>query len=304
MYLIFGILFLILLVFWGLNLVRRKKIIHKVRSLCMHEKCDMLNTLVEPFGYSYIPSQDLFTSRLDTWQRAFGYCQLYDRAAGRLGMIFDCLPVYFDYQGKTWLVEFWKGQYGINTGCEVGIYYADRILKEDEIKTALFHSVRDKEMPRISFCLIKDHSAITHLRAKHWWLTAFLPGCFSEPAELTLHASVTFASPDMTAAFLRGLKRTGYDAGKYNVHCNTVTISFDEGKQEQRFLQKLRHGFSQWKNRFWCRMYLSVTRPFCLSVDRILFLYYYLPFVFRKMLRIRKYRPRPGHRSCQNRRPL
>lgn len=302
MYLIFGILFLILLVFFCLNLVRRIKIIHKVRSLCMHEKCNLLNTLVEPFGYSYISSQDLFTSRLDAWQRKFGYCQLYDRAAGRLGMIFDCLPVYFDYQGKTWLVEFWKGQYGINTGCEVGIYYADRIFKKEEIKTTLFHSVRNKDMLRISFCLIKNHSVVAHLRSKHWWLTGFLPGCFSEPAELTLQVSVTFAYPDMTAAFLRGLKFTGYDAGKYNVHCNTVTITFDKGKQEKCFLKKLRHGFSQWKNRFFCRMYLAVTRPFCLSVDRILFLYYYLPFIFRKMLHIRKYRSRFRRKNYRKRR--
>ena len=42
--------------------------------------------------------------------------------APRFQMVFDALPVYFDYQKKTWLIEFWKGQYGINTGAEIGIY--------------------------------------------------------------------------------------------------------------------------------------------------------------------------------------
>lgn len=128
MYLFFGIAFLLLLFFFCINFFRRKRIIKKLCSMCMQEKCDLLNELVEPFGYSYISSQDLFTSRQDAFQRAFGYCALYDRAAFRFHMIFDCLPVYFDYRGKTWLIEFWKGQYGINTGCEIGVYYADRIL--------------------------------------------------------------------------------------------------------------------------------------------------------------------------------
>ena len=30
--------------------------------------------------------------------------------------VFMCLPVYFDYGGKTWLMEFWKGGYGITAG--------------------------------------------------------------------------------------------------------------------------------------------------------------------------------------------
>ena len=35
-----------------------------------------------------------------------------------VGMVFETLPVYFDYAGKTWLIQIWKGQYGICTGCE------------------------------------------------------------------------------------------------------------------------------------------------------------------------------------------
>ena len=39
-------------------------------------------------------------------------------------MIIDAYPVYFDYQDKTWMIEFWRGQYGINTGAEIGVYHA------------------------------------------------------------------------------------------------------------------------------------------------------------------------------------
>ena len=116
MYLFFGIFFLVLLFFFCLNHWRRKKIIQKVRCMCMKEKCCILDELIAPFGYAYLPAQDIFTSRLDVWQRDFGYCTLYDKAAFRFNMVFDCLPVYFEYDGRTWLLELWKGQYGINTG--------------------------------------------------------------------------------------------------------------------------------------------------------------------------------------------
>ena len=41
-----------------------------------------------------------------------------------MGMIIDCEPVRFYYGGKKWLIELWKGQYGMTTGCEIGVYTA------------------------------------------------------------------------------------------------------------------------------------------------------------------------------------
>lgn len=293
MYVFWGILFLVLLFFFCINLRRRKKIIKKIYSMCLSEKCSILNRLLEPFGYSYVASQDLFTTRTDAWQREFGYCALYDKAAPHFKMIFDCLPVYFDYEDRTWLIEFWKGQYGINTGCEIGVYYADRILRDDEREKTLFRCVENRDMLNLSYCLLKNHHVIAHLRARHWWLTGFDTGCFSRPSELSLQASVTLRSARMADAFARGLKDAGYDWEKLCVHCNTVTFTFSESTPACGILSGLRIRIAQWSNRFWCRVYLFVTRPFCRSVDRLLYLYYFLPFAFRKMLRFKKYKRRP-----------
>lgn len=290
MYLYFGIFFLVLLFFFCLNHWRRKKIIRKVCAMCTEEKCDLLNGLLEPFGYSYLFSQDLFTSRIDAWQREFGYCTLYDKAASRFNMIFDCLPIYFDYNGKTWLIELWKGQYGINTGAEIGMYYADNILDEKEYATTLFHSVEDHEMPGFSFHLFRKGSRIADLSAKHWWLTAFSLGRFSEPADLYMRAGVTLKDPGMLHAFTKGLIKAGYSTDDITVMCNTVTFSFTKSFDTPSAFQRFRNRITQQINRFWCKVYLFVTRPFYLSLDRILYLYYYLPFIFRKMLRIRKYK--------------
>lgn len=289
MYLFFGISFLVLLFFFCINHFRRKRIIKKICSMCMDEKCRILNDLIEPFGYSYILSQDIFTSRIDAWQREFGYCQLYDKAASHFNMIFDCLPVYFDYQKKTWLIELWKGQYGINTGCEIGVYYADRILKEDELEHTLFQCADEENMQKLYFNLYRNGQNIAHLCKVHWWLTAFSTGCFSKPSDLTMRVSVSLHDEDMADAFVRGLIRAGYNRESIRVCCNTVSFTFAHSLPVCGIWKKLRIRIAQCINRFWCKVYLFVTRPFCLSIDRILYLYYYLPFAFRKMLHIRKY---------------
>ncbi len=292
MYLFFGILFLILLFFFCINHWRRKKIIRKVCAMCMNEKCELLDELLSPFGYAYVPSQDIFTSRIDAWQRDLGYCALYDKAASRLNMVFDSLPVYFDYQNRTWMIEFWKGQYGINTGCEIGVYYADRILEEKEYKHTLFQCVSKEDMPKLSFTFYRKEQTIAKLCARHWWLTAFKTGCFSSPADLCLHACVAFPNREMARAFAAGLMNAGYDPEDICVCAQTVSFHFGRCKSPCGFFHRLRIRLAQCLNRFWCRVYCYVTRPFCLSVDRILYLYFYLPAVFRKTLRIRKYKRR------------
>ena len=296
MYLIFGIFFAVVLLFFFLNHWRRKKIIRKVCSMCMNEKCEILDELISPFGYHYVPSQDIFTSCLNAWQREFGYCALFDRAAPHSNMVFDCLPVYFDYCGRTWLIEFWKGQYGINTGCEIGVYYADRIIGRSELPRTLFQCVDNEDMTGLSLILTKNEQVIAQLSARHWWLTAFKMGCFSKPECLSLRASVTMHNREMTEAFVNGLLNAGYCRNEISICRSTVTFDFDRSPKVRGPLRRIRIRIAQWCNRFWCRIYLFVTRPFCLSVDRILYLYYYLPFAFRRMLRIRRFKKRGGKR--------
>ncbi len=290
MYLFFGIFFLVLLLFFCINFWRRKRIIKKVCRMSCEEKCEMMNALVEPFGYAYIVSQDIFTSRIDAWQRQFGYCTFYDETASRFGMIFDCLPIYFNYGNRTWLVELWKGQYGINTGAEIGVYYADRIVRERQINNTLFECVNDEDMLVFSFELYRKGSRIAEVRARHWWLTAFSMGRFSDPADLYMRASITFPNNEMESAFIQGLFNAGYREQDICVCHHTVSFSFTESSMRFGFISRFFRSLSQSMNRFWCRVFLHVTRPFCLSLDRIIYLYYYLPVSFRKMLRIRNYK--------------
>ena len=89
------------------------------------------------------------------------------------GMVIDAFPVYFNYEGRTWLVEFWKGQYGINTGGEVGIYHAKGVIPPHAYHTVHFEAVSDAELPRICSCLDTAEKTFYEICARHWWLTCF-----------------------------------------------------------------------------------------------------------------------------------
>ena len=253
------------------------------------EKLSVLDGLIEPFGYCYVPSQDAFSTLADAPQRLFGYTALYDRYAPYFGMVFDCLPVYFDYGERTWMIELWKGQYGINLGCEIGIYKADSLVASINRNKTLFKSVDDSEMLPMSVRLSKGEDEAVHLSRKHWWLTVFAMGCYSEPKDLSVKAGISFPNEDMRNAFVNALSEQT-DAG-FRICGTQVQIFFRRGVSgTSSYWRKLVCRFVLWQNRFSCRMFLWATKPFESGMDRLLCLYFCLPYFFRRIFRNKKRR--------------
>lgn len=290
MYIIFLTLFIFAFLLTVIFHFRKKRIIHKICSLAFHEKCGLLNELIEPFGYEYEENQDVFTTRKDAWQRNFGYSTAYDTMAPFFHMVFDCQPVYFEYDGKTWLIEFWKGQYGINTGSEIGVYYADSIIPPDARKRTLFHAVGDDELLKLTTTLHTKESTLASLTKKHWWLTMFSMGHFSKPNQLTLDISIVFPDFDMRDAFLNALISIGYHSSSIYIYRKQIAFTFFSSYTHHFFLKKLYRRYVLWKNHLLCLLYRFVTRPFPYTCDKMLYLYYYLPFAFRRMLRLKRFR--------------
>ncbi len=270
---------------------RRRWAIKKVCSMSCSDKCELFNSLLEPFGYCYNPSSDIISSRNDAWQRNAGYTALFDRTAAYFNMVFDYLPIYFNYDEKTWLIEVWKGQYGINTGSEVGIYYADHILSEKELPTAHFQAVADCDMLPVSMILSKESDLLARVAKKTWWLTAFCMGQFSKPSQLFLNVSICFTDCDMMHHFLNALRKTGLPEECIQICGHKITFPFGGGiKRPYSLWKRIVRAWAQFWNRIFCKIYLFITRYFTLTMDRMLYLYYLLPFAFRRMLRPRKYR--------------
>ncbi|NBJ91540.1 DUF4474 domain-containing protein [Parablautia muri] len=302
--------FSIIIIIFALLLVivcstcRKRWAVKKVCSMTATEKCELLNSLIEPLGYCYDPCQDIISSRNDAWQRHAGYTALYDHAASHFNMVFDSLPVYFPYRNRTWLIEFWKGQYGINTGAEIGIYYANEIVSEDALPFAKFDAVDDQDMLPLSFCLIKQNKTLATVSKKTWWLTAFCMGIFSNPHELSQNISIHFPDCEMLYSFLNSLYQTGISKQFVKICGNEICIHLkDSPSRHYSFFARLIRKWAQFTNRICCHIYLLVTHYFSSTIDRLLYLYYLLPFAFRRMLKLRSYykykEPKTRcHKSC------
>lgn len=277
--------------------IRKRCAVRKVRAMVTAEKLKRINQIAAPLGFEYMLTQDVFTSRTDAWQRECGYCSLYDRHAPFFHMIFDCEPIYFDYENVTWLIEFWKGQYGITSGCEIGIYKADRIIREEERSRTLFHTISDVEMPVFSFTLLRGTLPVCRLCRKHWWLTAFHTGQYSEPDMLSMKISVTFPRQGMCSAFLKGLLAAGYHCSDIYTESSAAAFTFAMPRSEQPGLRQ--SCYTSWvmlKNRILINVYHRITEPFCFTLDRLLLLYEYLPFLFRYILKLHRTGKKAGER--------
>lgn len=284
---IYGMIIAVIGVCVCIHVWRKRNSLRRIAGMSGDEKNELLDTLAEPFGYRYMPKWDVFASRVDAWQRQFGYGAIYDRAASYLNMVLETLPIYFDYHGKTWMIQIWKGQYGICTGCEVGVYCADRIVAEKEREFTIFHAVGEGEMLLMSTELRRDGKLIAFLREKHWWLTTFDVGTFSNPEQLSLRVAIRFPDTEMQDAFYRGLLEQGIDWNDTFTRCCTVYFYDPHGAIALSLWKRVQFTLAQWMNRFNCKLFNFVTRSCTGSRDRILYLYFYLPFVCRHVLCLR-----------------
>ena len=291
MYVLPIIFLLVALLFFIIFHFKKRSIIKRILCMTCEEKTDLLNTLVNPFGYLYVPCQDIFSSTIDAWQRKFGFMNAYNIAAPYLNMTYDYQTVYFNYDNRTWLIEFWKGQYGINTGCEVGLYNAERIISPSQYNQIRFNAVSNKDMMPLSIKLEKGPYLLSKLSQVHWWLTSFNLGMFSKPKDLTMQVSITFPNCTMLRSFNKALEEALPDSC-INVCNTTVSFTFSRCNNRYSLWQRIVRRLALFWTHIFCRLFRFITRPFETSGDRVLYLYYYLPFAFRKTLRLHRFKKR------------
>lgn len=246
-----------------------------------------LNEELEPFGFEYKLNQNIFTSIMYPWQREYGYCRSYDEASTFLGMIFDCEPIYFKYDNRNWLIEFWKGQYGMTTGCEIGIYVSNDKNEGfyNFMNEIIYESVDDNERLSMSFKLKKNDSIIITRSDYHWWLTGFKLGDFSKPSKLIMDIEITFKNLEMRDAFIIGLKKTGYKDKNIKLLNNIVFLTFDKPYSNQPFTRNaLITFFVQKYNKRNCKLYNSVTKDYVNSLDKINYIRSKFPILYSQLI--------------------
>ena len=265
-------------------LVQRKQAINSVLQRTDEEKIKDINDALNLYGFAYDPTNDIICSHMYPWQREVGYCRFYDEVAPSLNMIIDSEPIYFEYDKRRWLIEFWKGQYGMTTGGEIGIY----VTNKDDINIPgiysgpFFEAVTDEELLNMRFELKINKKELFQRKERHWWLTGFDVGVFSSPSHLSMETRIIFPNVCMRDAFLNGLKKLGYTDNEFKVVSHMVYLNFDAPKSEQpRNHYKLVIPFIQLMNKFYCKFYNLITRDFVRTIDKIDFLRLYYPALFK-----------------------
>jgi hypothetical protein len=292
------ILFLIVIIlgiFRKMSSRSKKNVEHIVHPITdFFERSDLLEELnhdLIPFGFKYEPYQDVFFSIMNGWQRTFGYCWLYDEATAPLSMILDSEPITFEYDGYQWLIEFWKGQYGMTTGCEIGIYYTDE--KRQNIP-GIFHgnfyySIEDEDRINMSFALRKNGNLLFTRNGYHWWLTGFKLGEFSKPHELTMDIMLDLFDKAMVSAFVESLKQAGYKKDEFVVRGLRVYIHFTRPHSAQ---PSTRTPFTEFlmqrNNANLCNNYNHITKEYTDTLDKLVILRKEAPNMYYQMLNLGK----------------
>jgi len=284
---VIGVLLATGLAIWLLVCLRMHLAKKKVRRKRAEEKTEELDKALAPFGFLYEEKDDSISSGMYPWQRETGYCRKYDEAAPAMFMVFDCEPIYFDYNDGRYLIEVWKGQYGCTTGAEIGIYVNRTAGWEEKPEELFYDCVSDEERLPMQFILFKNGKMILRRTAVHWWLTGFCVGMYSEPRELRMEIAIGFPNTVMCNAFCKGLMQAGYGKQEFRVERNTVFFRFDKPHSEQPELCKKNCKKRVLKkNRRNCDLYCKITRHFQSTLDRVTYIGYCFPGIYRIIVRM------------------
>ncbi len=123
-------------------------------------------------GYLYDFEGQYFYTASDPWQRNFGFSPIYDYAAPFTSMVYTTRRLYFSYDNIDWMIQTWKGQYGIVIGAEVGVY-----TKTPDADVLDFYECADDENSLKMSMIVKldDTVIIDRPYGTYWWCTGFIP---------------------------------------------------------------------------------------------------------------------------------
>ncbi len=277
-YLLFGILAVVIIILVVLYLCRKRWAIRKVKCMCDEEKVCRIDAALNPFGFKFDENCDIVVSKNDAWQGDFGYMDFYDKKAPFFNMVMDAEPIFFDYDGKEYRIEFWKGQYGLTTGAEIGLYVRDDCGNSHK---NFYLAANENEWLDMGFILTKKCDLFCR-KERTWWLTGFDVGIFSKPKELKMNICICFPNTKMCEAFVSALIKNGYSNCQLNICENMVCFdyccpSYYKPNGKHRIIKCLVQGW----NSFFCYVYQYLTRFFNRTLDKLTYLSFMLPCFYR-----------------------
>ena len=181
--------------------------------------------ILEFAGFEYDEKQGIYYSQMNPLQRKFGFNLVYDMAAPMVGMVYDTKRIEFVYDNREWMIQIWKGQYGMTAGAEVGLY------NRDPERNFQYDCADDEDLIEMQFDFYnQDEFVFSRGPEKHWWLTGFKILNVGMPILIDLDITLKFSNKIMAQAFAQSLRKTAnsslLDPITYKVTGSTVNIKW------------------------------------------------------------------------------
>ena len=178
----------------------------------------LMDQQILSYQYSYVDDY-YYTNDKEAWQYNFGFGKIYDVVSPYILLEYDYIRVFFTYENKDWMLQMWKGQYGmVFYGGEIGIYNRPHI-DDGMSEWTFFNCPAEEDWLGMEMTLWHEEldgswtREFTREYDKYWWCTGFKNGHVrqEEPCdELRLEGRITFKDEEMTKLVTEGLKECGF----------------------------------------------------------------------------------------------
>ncbi len=188
-------------------------------------------------GFIFDPYQFTIINQKPVFQWGLGFNELYDVFPWVVNVWADTLRCKFNYKGEDYLIQLWKGGYGVflATGGEIGIYtkpegldiehYNAPASQSDWLNLKYTIYNRGKEL------FTRPSPYLTGDEGPYWWAPGYkvLSICtdfYSSPrANVIMDATIELKDNEMAKLFIGQLKEKGFKALKKGA---TMSISTPE----------------------------------------------------------------------------
>ncbi len=169
------------------------------------EVCGKNDNGMGGLGYNVSVYDLLVYTPVKVWMRDFGFFLGYDLFVYATPFFFyDTRRIKFDYEGKEWMIQIWKGNYLPSNGAEIGIYN-----RPEEKYGTYYDCVGDEDMMKMSMKLYHgDELILERPEQLHWWLTGFkLSDTLYPDHSMTLDFTIEMKDEEMLKAFCKAIEK-------------------------------------------------------------------------------------------------
>lgn len=175
-------------------------------------------------GFNFNIEDMLIYAPINCWMRNFGFCFEYDLFCYTTPFFrYRTRRFKFDYAGKEWMIQVWKGKYVIANGAEVGIYN-----REKNKIGSYYDCAGDEDLLKFSLDLYHGEELIfSRTEENHWWANGFKlvrNACSAD--ELTVKCTIEMKDAEMLQAFCKALDKNLYHDVSYSVDGLKVQIKW------------------------------------------------------------------------------